>query len=311
MSAITNTPSAIDGQVDLTLFDANRQIGLGRDSAGSCVLILPSASTLALEYVGNRGTFSGASSVTRMGTGQQLSPVGVLICDTQDLAAAEVEALASAIVGISVLTDTGDVNVATRAALGLAQLVDQGLLLPSGSELTGFLGELIVLAKSPELPVMVRAWRSDVRDEFDFSKADSRLEVKTTKGQFRQHEISSTQTALLTDRVHLASVKLALVSDGTSVADLVDLLRAKLTGSEDISKFDRVVLDSLRLPPALVREPTIDLQSSLSSIRIWQMADVPMLKMGRGVLWARWGILLDDSQPAFRASTPLVEGLSP
>lgn len=98
----------------------------------------------------------------------------------------------------------------------------------------GLWGELLLISGSADVPYLVDSWHSDADDQFDFSAAGARLEVKTTTGRDRVHSFRLHQLLPVDGtETHVASIMTTPTDAGTSVTDLIELVQDALASDPD------------------------------------------------------------------------------
>lgn len=101
---------------------------------------------------------------------------------------------------------------------------------PRGSVL-GLFGELLVIATASDAGALVDAWHARVDNRFDFADEGSRLEVKTTTKDVREHMFGLRQLKPVAGaEVRIASLMTTETSAGTSIGDLVARVEGRLGG---------------------------------------------------------------------------------
>jgi hypothetical protein len=99
---------------------------------------------------------------------------------------------------------------------------------PRGSVL-GLFGELLVIASAIAPAALIDAWHARVDDRFDFAAEGSRLEVKTTTKDIREHMFNLRQLKpVLGTDVRFASIMTTETGAGTSIGDLVSRVEQAL-----------------------------------------------------------------------------------
>ncbi len=175
---------------------------------------------------------------------------------------------------------------------------------PAARSLNGLLGELFLIAKSRDVRASAAAWRSADIDRFDFSAGNVRLDVKTSGGRVRIHNLSFEQCQPPAETVGLlASLFVEGSGGGQSLRELVATIETALSGDDDlILKVQETVAETLGegLPTAMGTR--FDDVLALESLRFYDLATVPAI---------RDGIPPDVSQVHFRSDlsgvTPLGE----
>jgi hypothetical protein len=105
------------------------------------------------------------------------------------------------------------------------RLVDlfQALTRPAQGSTQGLWAELFLVALSSDPAQLVRMWRADPADRFDFASGAQRVEVKSTTGYEREHHFSLPQLRpSSTLDVVIASLFVERSGGGRSLQDLID-----------------------------------------------------------------------------------------
>lgn len=155
---------------------------------------------------------------------------------------------------------------------------------PQGSRASelGVWGELLVMVESDDPAALIASWHARVDDRFDFSAEGARLEVKTTSLDRRVHQFSLPQLLPVGGvHQHVASLQTVETNLGSSVADLVAQLSARLSNApsaqmrllEQLSE----VLGS-DWPRSTRRR--FDSQGASDSLRILPASEVPRVEPG-------------------------------
>lgn len=95
--------------------------------------------------------------------------------------------------------------------------------------ITGVVGELLLIDRSPNPGAAVAGWRIDPDDRYDFSADGLRLEVKSTSTRRRVHNFSYEQCDVPPDCLGVvASVFIEQTGGGLSVRSLLQRIAARL-----------------------------------------------------------------------------------
>lgn len=295
-------------RINIALHDESRQIVLGKDALGRLTLVFGDVEGGQV-VSGQIAEVATDETVTLEPSGSSIRGAVILFCRTSELSTEELTAFASIIVAICQLRSTSEESTLVSALVGLVSLLNRrSLRFVNSSTVVGLMGELLVLLASEDPHFHFECWRSDPSSDFDFSADDARLEVKTTTQGVRQHEFSSTQFISGSSEVFIASVRLLRVESGSALIDLIAKLSDRLDSRVRAELVDRVNL-TLGCPYMLVNGPQVDLENSRGLIRLWPQSLVPRIPLSEGILWARWGVLLPEEQPAVTSSSPLVRML--
>lgn len=297
-----------EGAVSLPLYDRDRGIGIGVDGLGAGTLILPGQESLvAFETAALR--FDPWCDTTWVEGCMALPKSAVLRCRFDRTDEHLVRLVASLLISLVDLQTRYD--DAGKAIWTLREIFGEGFHAePEQSAVLGLLGELLVIKAAPDPSVAIEAWHIDADDRYDFSAHAQRLEVKTTTAAVREHKFNSRQLPPLHGLdVWVASVQLAEVAVGTSVASLFAELAAQLP-LELSRKLSDVIVETVGVPPAAVTSPKVDVQTSIAGIRIFPASAVPTPAAVPGSSDIRWTAYLDEQSgepsvqlaPIFRQS---------
>ena len=297
MNALSTRPprGTAPSTVSLPLYADKDSVGIGVDGSGEGVLVLPGLETqTAFEASALR--FDPWCSTTRIETSTKLPMAAVLRFrfDASD------ENLLRLVAGIVVgLVDLhfrfGD---AGRAIWALKSLFGDGFTAPTSQTNTirGLIGELVILRAAHDTKTAVEMWHVNSDNRYDFSRGNERLEVKTTSSTIRQHKFNSRQLPPLKGIVvWIASVQVAEVSVGMSIANLVTLISEGLPRHLS-NKVADIVVETTGLPPLSLGQPQFDLESSVASIKIFRSSKVPTPRMVPGTSNIKWDAILDDAE---------------
>lgn len=163
-------------------------------------------------------------------------------------------------------------------------------------ELVGLFGELAVISQATDIPKMVEAWHADKDARYDFSFANSRIEVKTSRGSRRTHFFSSAQLPPQ-NGIDLKVISLLTeeVPNGTSVISLFDRILELSPGylkRKLLRQFNEVVTkDENKCANTL-----FDLELLWGSMKCFESDQIPCPTLVQGVISAKWESDLTDSQ---------------
>lgn len=107
---------------------------------------------------------------------------------------------------------------------------------PPRESVQGLWAELLVLSEASDPETLLRSWHVNPTDVYDFNGGLQRIEVKSVAGRRRQHHFSLTQLRPPEGtRVLVASVLVEPAAAGTSLADLLGEVRARLPGAPELA----------------------------------------------------------------------------
>jgi len=177
----------------------------------------------------------------------------------------------------------------------------------SAEQILGLFGELVVILEASDAIKAVGCWHEQAEGRYDFTAGNSRLEIKTTLLQSRQHQFSSSQIPPK-NGIHLVvgSIMTEQVQDGTSILDLWTAISHKLNGNPLLGKFNKQVLALVKLDPDSVSEITFDYDAAVLSLSFYDGSMVPAPVYGSGVSKVSWEASLNELTPV----TPLLAGVN-
>jgi hypothetical protein len=274
------------GKLEMKYFNKSPLVGIGRDSEGRIVLVLPAQNDVSgfqTEYA----EFDPSCNVFIEETDEALPSVATLRCAIDRHSEEKLQALAAIIKGIAELQE--DYGRCGKAIHEMKDFFNNNFHanIPA-SKIVGLIGELLVIAKSSDKNYFVGLWHSSADASFDFSSGNSRVEVKTTRSLNRIHQFSSNQISeSLQATVFVASVSLQVVEKGMSFGSLVKVILADLNTNMK-KKFMECVIETIGIVPELVNGIEIDFDSSLESIWLIPSDSIPSPKARDGVLSMEW-----------------------
>lgn len=143
----------------------------------------------------------------------------------------------------------------------------------------GLWAELLLLAHCKDPSVLAYAWHVTAQDLWDFSAGPQRLEVKSSGTLNRRHSFSMLQLAPPPGtRVLVASVHALRVARGTTLVDLLRMIRRRLVANLGlVQQVEGVAMRVLGSGWSDAHDVGYDLELAASSIRFYDSADVPTI----------------------------------
>lgn len=280
-------------RLEMRYFNKSPLIGIGYDSSGRIVLVLPAqhdVSGFETEYA----QFDPSCKVSIEESMEELPFVSTLRCTIDRSNLEKLRALAAIIRGITELQE--DYGSCGKAIHEMKDFFANNFSSEvSDSTIVGLFGELLVIAKSQDRNRFAGLWHSSSDASFDFSSGNNRVEVKTTRSLNRIHQFSSNQISMsLKARVYIASVSLQVVEKGSSLSEIVKLISNELDINMRV-KFINCVVETLGIIPDLVSGVEIDLEASLGSIWLIPAEKIPAPLAQDGVLSMEWRAAIPES----------------
>jgi hypothetical protein len=146
--------------------------------------------------------------------------------------------------------------------------------------ISGLWAELLLIARARDPAFLLSCWHAAPEDRYDFGCGGDRLDVKSALGNQRFHYFSLEQIRPLGPiRVMLASVLIAQAEGGTSVNDLVDLIRTRAIDPEMLIRLDSVVAQTVGEDWRSMRDLRFDLQLAVHSLRFVEASALPAVQL--------------------------------
>ena len=296
-------------RVELRLFDQFVLVGVGVGHTGSAVLLFGGEAN-GTSMKGAHFSYEPWATVFTL-EGEVLTGVGLLQVNFPNLSAAELDALSTVFAGLVYFCRSGVPSFRVHDAIrALANLFENRMKqIASDLVIRGLFAELLILFVSSDPDWMVSTWHSGPDNKFDFSANDARLEVKSTIKMQREHMFSSSQTTVgEKTNVLVASVLLSQVEEGVTLSGLVSQLNLRLKLEVSRAKVLQVCLTTLGTPIYLSDLLKFDLESSLATIELFELGEIPTPVAVAGVLDMHWTAVLSQ-RPVARATGPFARNL--
>ncbi len=147
---------------------------------------------------------------------------------------------------------------------------------PPQKAVAGLWAELFLIARSSDPACLLGAWHAIPEEKFDFAHGIHRLDVKAASGGLRWHHFSLEQLRPIAQvRVLIASLLAERTQGGTSLNDLVDSIRARVTNPDLLIRLDSLVAQTLGQDWRAMQATRFDLQHGIQSFRFIDAAVIP------------------------------------
>jgi hypothetical protein len=141
----------------------------------------------------------------------------------------------------------------------------------------GLWAELAVIAWARQPNVAISAWHSDPHELHDFSAGSFRLEIKSTVRLLREHSFLLDQLSSMDPGTTLIA-SLLLIEDkhGTSLGELVELVRARVSALHDVQRrLEVIVGEGLGQSWKDADDVRYNLGEARTSLRIYRTEQIP------------------------------------
>jgi hypothetical protein len=150
---------------------------------------------------------------------------------------------------------------------------------PSMRTLRGLWGELLLIAKSADPEMMLRAWHLAADERFDFGQGTQRVEVKTCPRSSREHHFSLDQLTADTVNVCVVSIQVEPSVGGVSLFDLVEEINARLADADAAMRLLSTVGLILAGDWAEYASAKFDDGLAVSSVRYFATTTIPCVSL--------------------------------
>ena len=252
----------------------------GRDALGTATLLVRTVGAgrmVPLKLAGIEARFSVPCHVEEPSGVQRTESLTVVMCLSHER---EVEGYFAWVVDLLVSV-LGPLPTSAAVASAINELVDlfQKLRRPPRKPVVGLIGELLVIASARNPSAAITAWRMDTDERYDFSAQNLRVESKASTTRSRSHFLSAEQADPPPGTVGLlASAFIEQASGGTSLAQFLDVIEARLPGHADVSRLRGIVADTLGVDLPGAFDWTFDLAGARSSLAWFDLRTVPAIR---------------------------------
>lgn len=168
---------------------------------------------------------------------------------------------------------------AVNAAVDKLIELFQALKNPPSKTTQGLWSELLVIAESSNMELLIKAWHTVPEDLYDFNAGSYRIEVKSSSGQTRMHHFSLAQLSPPSGtQMVVASVMANRAGAGCTIADLVDEIGSKLKGSpESILRLYQTIALTLGESWRQSNLEAFDRQAARQSLAFYDLSEIPSI----------------------------------
>jgi hypothetical protein len=143
----------------------------------------------------------------------------------------------------------------------------------------GLWAEVFLISGATTAEDLVEAWHVVPQDRYDFNAGSYRIEVKSATGRIRNHHFSLEQLYPPTgSKLIVASVFVERTGAGTSLGDLVNMIRGRMGGNVNlVAHIDRIVFQSLGNGWQRALDERFDLELAEESLAFFDPSQIPRL----------------------------------
>jgi hypothetical protein len=138
--------------------------------------------------------------------------------------------------------------------------------------------ELLLIENSNDPEYLISAWHVKSNDKYDFNDGIDKIEVKSTEKTKREHHFSIEQLTTTTNsHLLVASFMVYESGIGTTVFDIVELIKNRVTDSELKLKLDAIVAESLGTNFELAFEKFYDYDYGFDNRKFYDSEMIPTI----------------------------------
>lgn len=183
-------------------------------------------------------------------------------------------------IGDAVVSSLGNNPTKKRVAYAVDKLVElfRAMYEPPHKSVQGLWAELFVISIASEPSELLHAWHRLPDDKYDFSSENQRIEVKSATSKIRQHHFSFEQlNPTVGVKVLVASVFVERIGSGTSIVDLVEVVKSKFADPELLFYLDHMIGLTLGRNWKSAVQDKFDYQQAKKSIAFYSSSDIPCI----------------------------------
>jgi hypothetical protein len=265
-------------QITFAVEEAKPHCYVAKSSSGLPALLIETDSKRSsLIDLENLSVLFGASCQVQIDGSHQNKVLSIIQCKADD------EAIQKYFfkMGEQIFETIGDKPTQAKLIEAINHLVIlfRRLSSPPVKELNGLVGELIVLLTSRDPHGVIRSWRNDQYDRFDFSAGMVRLECKANGSRQRQHVFSQEQCVERPGTETLiASIFVERAPGGATLEDILNMIEERLRSTEAVLKLRSVVAETLGVGLIEALKVRFDLQLAQSSVAYYRSKDIPAIR---------------------------------
>jgi hypothetical protein len=147
------------------------------------------------------------------------------------------------------------------------------------NSIQGLWAELLLIKISSDPKYLIDSWHIKKTDKYDFNDGIDKIEVKSTEKIKREHHFSLEQLITTSNsKLLIASFKTYETGKGTTVFDLSDSIKLRITDPEAILKLDTLISESLGNSFEIAFEKFYDLEYGIENLEFYNSYEVPTIK---------------------------------
>jgi len=164
----------------------------------------------------------------------------------------------------------------SRAITTLIELF-RVMLAPARKTTQGFWAEIFIINQAFDPIRLLQAWHKTPYDLYDFTENNQCIEVKSVNGNIREHHFSLEQlNPPLERKVIVASIYMERVSNGTSLLDILENLRSRVSkNTEALIKLNYITTTILGESWKQALETQYDYSLAKESLRFFSSENIP------------------------------------
>ena len=179
--------------------------------------------------------------------------------------------------------------------------------------LQGLWAELFLISVARKPDELLRAWHTSPEDKYDFSSGGQRIEVKSSTSKARQHHFALEQLKPQNGiEVLIASVFVERIGSGTSLVEIADMIRSKLSKDADLLLYlDQIIGITLGNQWRSATEDRFDYQLAKKTLNFYNAEKIPSIdtKLPKEISSVHFKVDLTEITPLDKESLKTQDGL--
>jgi len=218
-------------------------------------------------------------------------------------------------IGNAVIAVIGDSPSHRQVAKAVGDLVELFRVMNEAprKSVQGLWAELLLISLATGPISLIRAWHRNPSDKFDFGSGNQRVEIKSATSRLREHHFSLDQLKPPSSvDVLIASVFVERVGTGTSLAELAESVRLKISKEPELLLYlDQVMGNTLGNDWRSVAKDKFDLKLAKKSLMFFLPENIPCIDsdLPKGVSDVHFKVDLSGSQSIDKKSEKLKDGI--
>ena len=146
------------------------------------------------------------------------------------------------------------------------------------NSIQGLWAELLLIDNSTNPTYLIESWHIKKTDKYDFNDGKDKIEVKSTEKIKREHFFSLEQLITTSNsKLLIASIKVYETGKGTTIFDLSNSIKNKLSDQNTIIKLETLIAESLGTNFEIAFEKFYDLDYGIEHLQLFKNTEIPTI----------------------------------